>query len=195
MPPPPEFGNARGAIGHLEVLHELESHHSRGTDGHIRVAGKITIDLDGITQSALEKRESIKLVGRGKYQINLSGYLVGNDELFDSANSELKKATFKSERVSAHFVRKLRQQVFGAIDRSGQELREKGDKQEEIGWSMARFYISPIRLDRIGHALKCEKRNTGREDNIELPRWGLDSKQAQSGGNVGQDKIRVFEKS
>ena len=57
MPPSPEFGDAAGNIGIIKILQKVEAEHPAQTDGHIRIARKVKIDLEGISQQPQPGRQ------------------------------------------------------------------------------------------------------------------------------------------
>lgn len=48
MPSPPEILDVRGLVGRVEVDRELEIEQQGGADGHVRVAGKIVVELERV---------------------------------------------------------------------------------------------------------------------------------------------------
>ncbi len=52
MPSAPELGDTLTDIGIVEVLEELKAEHVAQTARHIRVAGKVKVDLEGISDDA-----------------------------------------------------------------------------------------------------------------------------------------------
>ncbi len=47
MPPAPELGNISREVGECEILHEIESKEAGASNGNVRVAGEVTVDLEG----------------------------------------------------------------------------------------------------------------------------------------------------
>ena len=47
MPTPPEFRDAAGQIGVPKVLREPEAENPAKADGHVAIAGKIIVNLQG----------------------------------------------------------------------------------------------------------------------------------------------------
>ena len=48
MPAPPKFRNGAGNIGIVEVLQKLKAKHPPKAAGHIRITGKIKVDLQRV---------------------------------------------------------------------------------------------------------------------------------------------------
>ncbi len=159
MPAVPELGNRDRTVRHLKILHETEAHHTRASDRHVRIPGEIAIDLNGVTQSPLQQRESIVIPWCFENEVDVRGDLIRDHEFFNRAQCKLSEPNFKIEGGGANSSRKLREQINRAINWTGQELREKGYKQQEIARAMAGTQPPPIGLDRICHALKRKERN------------------------------------
>lgn len=52
VPAPPEVHDARGFVGGVEVFRQAQAQHKAQTQGHIRIAGKVKIELKGIAERA-----------------------------------------------------------------------------------------------------------------------------------------------
>ena len=50
MPPAPEFRNAAGYVGIVEVFRVMEPQHPAHADGHIGIGGKIQVNVQRIGQ-------------------------------------------------------------------------------------------------------------------------------------------------
>ena len=48
MPAIPEIGQASAEVGKIEIVHRPDPEQSRNADGHIRISGKITVNLEGV---------------------------------------------------------------------------------------------------------------------------------------------------
>ena len=80
MPSSPELGNALGNEGIVEVLQEVEAEDATQTDGHIRIAGEVEINLQVVCQGVHPHAANGQLVhavqGNGQ-----GGQGVGNENL------------------------------------------------------------------------------------------------------------------
>src|SRR5690606_6911763 len=52
VPPTPELGDALADIGLVEVLVKTEPHHQPQANGHVRIPGKVEVQLRGVGQNA-----------------------------------------------------------------------------------------------------------------------------------------------
>src|SRR5438045_6656036 len=128
MPSAPELSNIDRTVWHLKILHKAKSHHARAADCHVRIAREVTIDLDGISDCPLKQRESVKATWRAENEVHIRRYLVRNDQFLDRPQRELRKTRLHVQCRGTNPPRELREQVGGAIDRSGEELRKKCDE-------------------------------------------------------------------
>src|SRR5687768_7360117 len=49
VPALPEFGNAACRVRSVEVLRKVESENPRQSDGHIRITGKVEVNMKGVS--------------------------------------------------------------------------------------------------------------------------------------------------
>lgn len=138
MPAPPEFRDVHGAIGHLEILHESDTHHASTANGHVRIAGEITINLDCIAEHPLQQGESVVFARRHKNKINIRRDLIRDYKFLDGTQGELGEARFKIECCGAYTLFKLWQQVGGAIDWAPTEAVGKMPQRAENPWDCDR---------------------------------------------------------
>src|SRR5262249_24904331 len=52
VPAPPELGDAGGEIRHVKVLSQLVAERVCQPQGHVRVSGEVTVNLDGVRENA-----------------------------------------------------------------------------------------------------------------------------------------------
>ena len=71
VPAPPEIGDGIGQIGVVEILFIAEAHHQAHADGHIRIGGKVQINLQGVGKAAQPQGQ-----GGGVFQGGQVGGLV-----------------------------------------------------------------------------------------------------------------------
>ena len=87
MPPAPEFRNTFGHVGIIKIFQEVETKHSAKTDGHIRIAGKIKIDI----QRECDGVHPVKQDGRFAAfpeQLHQQSKVIRQDHLFAEAHQE-----------------------------------------------------------------------------------------------------------
>src|ERR1017187_8999334 len=193
MPSAPEFGNAERTVRHLKVFHEMKTHHAGAANRHVRVTGEVAVYLNGITKNPLDQGDGVVFVGGSEYHVNVWRYLVGNHDFFDCTHSELHQARFKLHDCCPHPLGKLRQKLSGSIDGAGEQLREERYKQQEIARAVAGLDVATIGLDGVGHALESEKRDAGREEDVQMPARLLKPQEVQTGRYIGEKEIGILE--
>ena len=90
MPPPPELGKALGDIGEVEVLGEVKAHHLAQADGHLGIAGKVKVNLEGIgrrSHPGQGRGDTAKAQGFGNLGPQRAD-VVGNQHLFPQAHDK-----------------------------------------------------------------------------------------------------------
>ena len=56
MPPAPELGDGAGDVGIVKVLQKVESKHPAKANGHVRIAGEVEVDLEGVGNDAQPRK-------------------------------------------------------------------------------------------------------------------------------------------
>ena len=164
MPAPPEFRDALRDVRIIEVLQKLKAEHPPETDGHIRVAGKIKVELERKGERA-EPRS-------GKAQLRSSGIdiperadVVGEQYLLPKTNGKPLHAggkLFGAETPRA----KLGGHVLIPDDRPGDQLWEERDKCAEADKVFLFLRVASVNVDRIGHRLERVEGNADRQCNL-----------------------------
>lgn len=89
MPAPPELNRTLGGVGIVEIPRIVKSRHFAKTDGHIRIAGEIEVDLEGIGSHSREAANKANLGGRtGKERIRKDTCRVGEQHLLAQTYAE-----------------------------------------------------------------------------------------------------------
>ena len=101
-------------------------------EGHVGVAGEVAVDLEGVGEQGDPGGPGLVAVGVGEDRVGEQGHAVGDDPLLEQAHEE----ELHAEVARAQFQRlrpaDLRQEVAGADDRPGDEVREEQDEQQEV---------------------------------------------------------------
>ena len=161
MPAPPEFRNAARAIGMVEVFEEVKAEHFSQTDRHIRVAGKVKIDLKGKCDDPKPRRNygQFAVAGNGAPQ---KPDIIGKQNfLSQSADEALDTFTEFVKGVGA--LVNLVDNGLIAHDRSGNKLRKQGDICPKGNDIFLYLGIAPIDIYRVAHRLEGIKGNTDRQ--------------------------------
>ena len=189
VPSPPEVRDGIAAIRMVEVFLEMETQAAADADGHIRIAGKIEIDLQGESQQAdpgtgRRKRGQVageKLVGH-------LGKLVGQDHFLAQADDEAETAVghvlpgdlplvdFPGNGPVAH-------------DRTGNQLREHRDVQQQVAEAFLRLAFLPVHIHQVGNGL--EGVETDADGKCQLRHMDFQAEAAQQ----VSEEAQVFERS
>ncbi|MPN04004.1 hypothetical protein SDC9_151240 [bioreactor metagenome] len=85
VPALPEFRRVLGEIRHIKVFAEVVTKCLRRADGHIRIAGKITVDLNRIGDHGEKERKPAIAAGGSKHRVHADGEAIRNHNLLDQA--------------------------------------------------------------------------------------------------------------
>ena len=167
MPAPPEVRNAVGHIGIVEVLSKVEAEHAAQADGHVRIAGEIEIDLQGIGHGSQpgrrhgdgqQRRQEKGVVG------NL-GHIVGQQQFFCQTENKPGHALGKiGPRLLA--VEDFIGNLHIADNGTGDELREQGHIQSQPKDVFLHGAFAVVHVEQIAHELEGEKRNTDGQGDV-----------------------------
>ena len=141
MPPPPEFRHAFGYVRIVEILKKMEAEHTTKTDGHIGVAGKIEIDLEGEEQNAYpgaECRESAHIAA--DQGVHRAAGEVGKDHFLDHTLCKADIEQKLGERslcsgfapIYVNDIRKNLERIEGNAERQSESGKINGCAQQEI---------------------------------------------------------------
>jgi len=192
VPPAPELLDGPGNIGIIEVFHELEPEHVPKADGHVRVAGKIEINLQGVAQDAEPGHRGGKEFGRnGEDLVRRQGYHIGDEHLFAQPDDE--PAYPFGKPLHAHgSVEQLVRDILIPDDGAGHELGKQRDIQGRRRQGALGRRLPPVNVHDVGNAVEREKRNADGQVHApdrKLRPTELGKHQIQ----VGDKKIGVFE--
>ena len=190
MPAPPEFGNAFGNIGIVEVFKELKAQHTSQSDGHIGITREIEVDLEGIqdhnqpgAQNGLLKCERLMIV------VEEDVHRVGQQNLFGQSRAEALHA--RGEFIHRFLsVGELLVHVAVADDGTGNELREERDIGSEGNDTALHPRVAAVHVDRVGHDLEGVERNPDRQLQ---PFDRLQPAEARDERKILNEEIGVFE--
>ena len=155
MPPPPEIRNGFGHVGVAEVVREVEPQHPAHPLGHIRVAGKVEINLEGEGEDAEPGRGGRDGARRRHFLHPRPQHadIVGEQHLFGKALGEEERALpdfFQGDGA----VFQLRRHIVVADDGPRHQLREHADVGGVVDIAFLHFGVAAVKVDGVGHALE-----------------------------------------
>ncbi len=183
MPAFPEIRDARGKIGLAEVLHEAEAHHEPESDGHVRVAGEVEVDLHGICSRAepcIDERRSVQCedgVGEGRNR-------VGDEHLLAEPQHE-PQGTCGEIPEGVGPLSELGREVPVPVDGTRYELRKQRDVRSQLQVALSHGCIPAVHVDQV----------TGRLEHVEGDADGKDHVQRRNrvGAEGAEECIEALE--
>ena len=162
VPAAPELGDTLTDIGVVEVFEELEAEHITKTARHIRITGKVEVDLEGIGEDARPRAQPAVLLTGDDDRLAHGAHLVGDQHLFGETHTEDAHALGEVvERLTA--VIQLIGDVLIADDRAGDQLREQRYIGAEGDDVLLHRRFSAIDIDGVGHRLEGIEADTDRQ--------------------------------
>ena len=193
VPTSPEFSDISAEIWHIEVPHQLDTKQLGCADGNIRIAGEVSVDLEGEEDGGKQQRTAaVRLVG-GKDLVHIDGAVIGHDHFFEQAPENLPHS------ICSLFVHKrprfpeLRQQVCRPFNRAGHELREETDEGEELDDIARGLQLSAVYVDRITQCLESIETNAHGKDYLNQQSGRIPAQERISKG--GDEKVVILENS
>src|SRR5258708_29686363 len=89
----------------------------------------------------------------------ISGEIVRDDDLLEQATEDQEDALRKLDIARVRRMHGLRQELGGAHDRSGDEMRKEADVKQDVDERGRRLEPSVIHVDDIGQGMESEKRD------------------------------------
>src|SRR5690349_3006504 len=134
MPASPEFDDIDGFIRRMKIERQNDAKHSREADGHVRVAGKIKIQLKAVAQGAdpgLEKCKLNSFRRRSKYRPDINGDAIGQHYFLEQAYDEDSAADCKIFVAKAICLQLLKLRHHFLVMQNGAcyQMREISDEQ------------------------------------------------------------------
>jgi len=168
VPAAPEFGDRGRLVGGVEVLREAESQQQGDADGHVRVAREVAVDLQGVSVDArqtFESRVEERLVEDAVHEVERD--IVRDDRLLEQTREDQEDA--RAEHLAGYddgVLPDLRDEVAGADDGSGDELREEREVEEVVEPVREGLQLAAVDVDRVAHRLEDEERDADRQEDV-----------------------------
>ena len=163
MPSAPEFPDRERKIRAFKVGHQLNAKKSGTSDGDVRIAGKITVDLDGKHQGNDDKDKAHIAVGVVVDLVHHHGKDIRDHQLLKISPGHQLQAVGHIVVVKSPFFFQLREKRIRPADGACQQLREERDEQGVVAEVALCTNFSLIDIDEISHGLKKIERDARRK--------------------------------
>ena len=173
VPTSPKLGDAARSVRIVEVFGELEAHDATQADGHIAIARKIEVDLEGVGQCDKPSRTRVQSGNTGgDFRKRTSAEVGGTKNLVDTqtddiGNKDLFAQTYDEAIEPLQAVgpsRLTMADLFGHVaithDGASNQLREHGDIQHVVAQLAQRLVDASVGVQSVGDALEREERDT-----------------------------------
>ena len=190
VPTPPIVGERAGGQGVVEVFGEAEAQHTPQADGHVRIAGKVEIDLDGKAGDTKPRRPRGEAVGGHiPHALPKRPCRVGEQYLFGKARDKGADAAREVGECALPLGELL---VHVAVPHDG--ARDELWEQCHIGakghGTLLCRDVAAVNVDNVGQCLESIERNADGKLDRELRQ----SREPRDGTQIVQDEAAVFEK-
>ena len=143
-----------------EVLAELEAEHPAQADGHVRIAGEIIVNLEGICQSRrpgqaagdISRRQLVDMVGASSQHVGKKNLLSETDHKAADAGSCLLQGHLSAVDLIAD--------ILVLDDRSRDQLREEGYIEGQLQHISLHGALAAIHVNYIRQGLEGKERNS-----------------------------------
>ena len=193
VPSRPEFLDGSCSVGAVEVLHEANAHDSRATDGDIRVAGEVAIDLYGEENGSDDNAETGGFRGVVIDRIDEFRDQIGNDDLFKEADRHLLQADEGVIRFELVMSLELGEKIVGTLDRARNELGEEGNEERVPAEMSFRLDLASVNVNNVGERLEGIEGDTDGEDQLERDEIRFSAEEIPDGNGGIRKEIEVFE--
>ena len=125
MPAAPEFLDPPGKIRTVKIPSAADSQQISHADGDIRVAGKITVELEGIEESCQHAGQARITLRRPENRVHIAAQTVRDDHFFKEAQHNPLHPFREQTAVIARTHVQLREEFLRPLDRPRHNLREE----------------------------------------------------------------------
>src|SRR6185437_14628978 len=170
VPARPEFAQAGGEVGIVEVQDEMEAHQLRHAASHVRVAAEVEKDLPPEGDGCEHQRRRAERLRIFIDPLDVERKEVGQRQFLEQPDQKERRAVGEVLQPDLGEFIELRQQMPGALDRPGHELGKEtneGRETEKVPFAMD---VAEIEVDRVAQRLEGEERDADGEQVFEAER-------------------------
>src|SRR5690554_4113992 len=195
VPAPPKFRHVAREVGEGKVLHQGKAKQACRTNGNVRVAREVPVDVKG-KKHRTQKQHTARVVGRSvEKHIGKLGCVVGNHHLFKQAPKNLSQAIYRLAVLESAPGIKLWQQIAGSLNGACHQLRKKAHEGSKGNKVTRRFQLPLVHINGIAQSLKGIKADAHRQNNVQGVGTDVSAKKRKGLNEVGQKKVVVLKKA
>ncbi len=164
VPAAPEVLQRDRGVGRVEVLRELEAEQEREPDRDVRVAGEVGVDLDGVGVDPDQDLERRVLPGRAEHLVDdVRREVVRDHDLLEEAGRDQVEGAARVDPARVARRVELRDQLAGAHDRPGHEVREEREVDGEL-LERRRHEVAAVGVDDVADRHERVEGDADRQD-------------------------------
>ena len=195
MPAPPEIREADRGIGEPEIILQMKSKAQCRADRADGVAREIEKDLARKCHHTRPRIERDQRTAITEDRVRRPGEkCVGEHDFLEKAQGHQEQSPEETALLRLGRRLELRQEITRTHDRTGDELREKRDREHEIAQRARRLQDPAINVEGVGERMKGVERDADREKEIKMRRLVGDPAPRQDPLEILEQKIPVLEK-
>src|SRR5437588_302678 len=118
-----------GEVGIVEVQNQMEAHELRDATGHVCVATEIEENLPAVGDGGEDQRRRAVRLWVVIHTFDIERKVIGQRQFLEQTDEEQRRAVGEVLQSDGWELAKLREQMPGALDRPGHELREETNKR------------------------------------------------------------------
>ncbi len=192
MPAVPELGGGEGEIGRAEVLGGVEAQQVGDAARDVGVAREVRQDLQGESERG-GKRQFGGGIGQVEDAADGGTDAVGDDEFLEEAHHQQGPGAGEVFGFPDARGLDLRQELLGAVDRSGGDLGEEGNEEGKARQVTRGLEHAARDVQDVGKFFQGEEGQADRQDDAREQRVRLDADGCQSPGKAGDEETEILE--
>ena len=186
MPPPPELRDASRKVGVVEILHKMEPQHPPQADGHVGIAGKVEVNVQGKGHGVHPVKQDGFFAALAE-QLNQQGKIIRKDNLFPQPHQKPPQ-THRRVFPAVLPVLQLPGDVCIADDGPRNQLGKQGDIRAEVDEVLLCRDAAAIDVDGVAQALEGVKADADGQRKMKQRNF-----QAGDGVQTADEEVRVLE--
>jgi len=194
VPPAPELGDVPREIGISEIATELESKKTCATDGDIRIAREIAVDLESEEEGTEEQCYTGGLLHIAfEDAIHDGSAAIGHHDLLEETPEHLAETILGLLHIERSRCQELGQQARRTFYGARHQLWEEAHKSKEGNPVVSGLDLATIDVDRIAQRLESVETDPDRQQDPHGRKVRLHTEGEQDIGKAIDKEIEVLE--